>query len=372
MNVDDKIIIKSVRVYAVALPLTKPIKMAHAVFDRVQNVIVEIESEDGFIGWGEAASAPSLTGETWQGMVALVNEHIAPLLIGRDARLRSKLIEDICSNIFGASGSISAVEIALIDLLGHQFNVPFSMLIGGMVRDYVEPMWILGNGTVEADLKDAKLKYLEGYRFFKVKGGTQSIDNEIEITLQLRENLGPNVKLCIDSNSGFSLANARRYIEATKSSCIEFIEQPFPRNDLISLRALASDGIIPLCADQSVHDINDIHLQSQCGVSGIVLKLNKLGGISSCLRAASICHDKGMKIIVAAKIAESSIASSAIMHVASVISSVEWGVSLTQSYLAADLVRKPLQIIDGRTALSNLPGLGIDVDLDCLDRLRIK
>ena len=372
MSAADQVIIKSVEAYPVALPLTKPIRMAHAVFETVENVIVRIESEDGFVGWGEAASAPSLTGETWQGMVALIQGFIAPLLIGRDARLRSKLMDRIGANVFGATGSVSAVEIALIDLLGHRFNVPFSMLIGGMCRDHVEPMWILGNGSVDADIADARHRHDQGYRFFKLKGGTQSIDREIEATVRLREALGQDVRLCIDANSGYTLAQARKYIAGTQSAHVEFIEQPFPRNDLASLRSLAADGSIPICADQSVHDIADIHLQSQCGVSGVALKLNKLGGVTPSLRAASICQDNGMKIIVAAKVAESSIASSAIMHLASVVGLVDWGVSLTHAYLAADLVRMPLQVIEGKSFLRNAPGLGVEVDLDNLDRLRIK
>ena len=340
MPTHEKLIIQSVKAYAVALPLTKPIKMAHAVFETVENVIVRIESEDGFVGWGEAASAPSLTGETWQGMVSLIEGFIAPLMVGRDARLRSSLMSHIGAHIFGATGSISAVEMALIDLLGHRYNLPFAMLIGGMCRDHVEPMWILGNGSMEADLADAQFRHGKGYRSFKVKGGTQSIDQEIESTMRLRDVLGQDVKICID--------------------------------DIASLKALAADGSIPICADQSVHDIADIHLQSTCGVSGIALKLNKLGGVTAALHAASICEENGMKIIVAAKVAESSIASAAIMHLASVIPSVEWGVSLTHPYLAVDLVKQPLELKDGKSFLGNKPGLGIDVDVDNLDRYRIR
>jgi muconate cycloisomerase len=372
MHPAEKVIIKSVQAFAVALPLTKPIKMAHAVFETVENVIVRIESDDGFVGWGEAASAPSLTGETWQGMMSLVETYIAPLLVGRDARLRAKLLSHIEANIYGATGSISAVEIALIDLLGQRFNVPFSMLIGGMCRDYVEPMWILGNGSVDADLADAKSQHKKGYRSFKLKGGTQSIDQEIEATLRLRDLLGADSKICIDANSGYDLAGARKYIAATLAARVDFIEQPFPRKDLASLKALAADGSVPICADQSVHDMADIHLQSACGVSGIALKLNKLGGVTAALHAADICDEHGMKIIVAAKVAESSIASSAIMHLASIVPSVEWGVSLTHAYLAADLVRHPLGVTEGKSFLGNKPGLGIEVDLDNLDRFRIK
>jgi len=372
MQLPDKVIIKSVQAYAVALPLKKPIKMAHAVFETVENVLVRIESEDGFVGWGEAASAPSLTGETWQGMVSLIRDYIAPRIVGGDARLRAKIMARISANIFGATGSLSAVEIALIDLLGQQFKIPFAMLIGGMCRAHVEPMWILGNGSVDADVADAKARFVDGYRSFKLKGGTQSVDREIEATHRLREALGQAVKICIDANSGYSLADARRYISGAASAGVDFVEQPFPRLDQASLRAFAADGSVPICADQSVHEIHDVQRQAELGASGIALKLNKLGGVTEALRAASVCESHGMKIIVAAKVAESSIASSAIMHVASVVPTVEWGVSLTHAYLAADLVKQPLPINEGVSRLTNQPGLGIEVDRDAIERFRIQ
>jgi muconate cycloisomerase len=65
---------------------------------------------------------------------------------------------------------------------------------------------------------------------------------------------------------------------------------------------------------------------------------------------------------VAAKIAESSIASAAAIHLACAAPAVEWGVSLTHFYLAEDIVKRPLTIADGLVALPTTPGLGVEVD----------
>ena len=61
------------------------------------------------------------------------------------------------------------------------------------------------------------------------------------------------------------------------------------------------DRALPVCADQSVHTLSDIVEQSDNGAVGIALKLNKLGGFGACLRAASICEERGLKIVSSAR-----------------------------------------------------------------------
>jgi muconate cycloisomerase len=365
------IVIKRVDAMAVAMPLTKPMKMAHATFTKVENLIVRIEAEDGTVGWGEAASAPSLTGETWQGMVAIVRDYIAPLLVGKDARLRLKLVAAMGNAVYGATGSRSAVEMALVDLLARSLNVPVAMLLGGLVRDHVEPMWMLGNARAEDDVDEARTKAEEGFRYFKLKAGTKKLGDEIATVLTIRKAVGEDVKLCADSNSAFTLATARAYAAGTESANLAFIEQPFPQKDFAALRAFSRDGMLPVCADQSVHTISVIVEQSDNGAVGIALKLNKLGGFGACLRAAAICEERGLKIVSSAKVAESSLASAAIVHLSCVIPSVEWGVSLTHGYLAEDVVKTPLRVQQGQTALPPGPGLGVEVDERAVERLKI-
>lgn len=365
------VVIRRIDPIAIRIPLAKPIKMAHATFTEVENLVVRIEAEDGTVGWGEAASAPSLTGETWQGMVAVVRDYMAPALIGQDARLRARLIRIVDKAVYGASGSKSAVEMALVDLVARSNGVPAALLLGGLYRDQVEPMWMLGNATAAEDVTEAERRRQEGYRFLKLKAGTKRLEEEIELALAVRAAVGPEVKLCADANSGFTLAAGRRYLEATQGASLAFLEQPFPARELRMLADLARSQPVPLCADQSVHTIDDIHRQAECGVGGISLKLNKLGGVSACLHAAQLCEQEGLRTLVAAKVAESSIASAAIVHLACAVPNVDWGVSLTHSYLAHDVVREPLKLRNGGIMLSADPGWGVEIDESVIARIRI-
>src|SRR6266567_6220660 len=68
----------------VALPLKSPMKMAGITIAKAENLLVRVESLHGLVGWGEAPSAPTMTGDTLGGLVASVRDHLGPLLIGKD------------------------------------------------------------------------------------------------------------------------------------------------------------------------------------------------------------------------------------------------------------------------------------------------
>src|SRR5919112_2873064 len=86
------LIIRRVDAIPVALPLKKPMKMAGVTITHAENLLVRIEAAQGLVGWGEAASAPTMTGDTLGGLVAAVRDHLAPLLVGQDAQQRPVLV----------------------------------------------------------------------------------------------------------------------------------------------------------------------------------------------------------------------------------------------------------------------------------------
>jgi L-alanine-DL-glutamate epimerase-like enolase superfamily enzyme len=123
--------VKRVDATPVALPLTKPMVMAAERITTAENLIVRIEADNGLVGWGEATVAPTMTGDTLPGIVAAVRKHMAPLLIGADARDRAELARRCRASIEHNGGAKAAVEIALLDLVGKHLGVPCVDLIGG-------------------------------------------------------------------------------------------------------------------------------------------------------------------------------------------------------------------------------------------------
>ena len=236
------LIIRRVDAIPVGLPLTKAVAMAGGTVSRAFNILVRIEAADGTVGWGEAASAPTMTGDTLGGLVAAVRDHLAPLLIGEDAWMRPALRRKLKSALFGNTGAHSAIEVALLDLAGQSCGLPLVDLIGGAVRTKVAPMWLLGNPTPEQDIAEAHVKRAEGFGFFKLKIGTKPVDTEIAATLALREALGAAMPLCADANCGLGLADAQRYVDGTRAAGLMFVEQPLAHADIEG--AGAADALV--------------------------------------------------------------------------------------------------------------------------------
>jgi muconate cycloisomerase len=355
------LVIRRVDALPVALPLKKPMKMAGVTITTADNVLVRIEADGGLFGWGEAASAPTMTGDTQGSLVAAIR-HVAPLLVGADAWMRPALVRKLGHALYGNTGAHSAIELALVDLAGRAAGLPAIELIGGAVRRAVAPMWLLGNATPAEDAAEARQRLAQGFRFFKVKVGAKTIEGDIASTLAVRNALGAELPICADANCAFSPATARRYLDGTREAALAFLEQPLGAHDLAALAALARSSPIPLGADEGIHSLADVTAHAQAGAGGVSLKLIKLGGLSAAVEAARHAERLGLAVNVAAKIAESSIASAAAIHLACAAPAVEWGVSLTHFYLAEDIVKRPLTIADGLVALPTAPGLGVEVD----------
>lgn len=365
------LVIRRVDVVPVALPLKKPMTMAGVTIAHAHNILVRIEAANGVVGWGEAASAPTMTGDTLDGLVAAVRDHLGPLLVGKDAWARAALCKAMRGALIGNTGAHSAVEMALLDLAGRAAGQPLIELLGGVLRRQVAPMWLLGNPTPQADIAEAHAKGLEGFHFFKLKIGTKPIEKEIAATLELRAALGEKVPLCADANCGLTLSDARRYVSETRTAKLMFVEQPFAHDEFDELAALTKSSPVPIGADEGIHSLADLDKHARCGVGGVSLKLIKLGGITAALDAAQRCQRLMLSVNIAAKIAESSIASAAAVHLACAAPVIDWGVSLTHFYLAEDIVRRPLPLSDGAVALPAGPGLGVEVDDAAVARVRV-
>ena len=125
--------IKAIEPFAVGLPMVKPLIMAGEEVRRADNVLVRVESDDGLVGWGEAAAAPTMTGETAAGMVAAIH-YLAPVLVGRDVADIAGAVQAMDGRMYANHGAKAAIEIALHDLLGRVTGRPVHALIGNKRR----------------------------------------------------------------------------------------------------------------------------------------------------------------------------------------------------------------------------------------------
>jgi L-alanine-DL-glutamate epimerase-like enolase superfamily enzyme len=147
----------SIEPIAVGLPMIKPLIMAGETVARADNVLVRIEADDGLIGWGEAASAPTMTGETVASMVAAVH-YLTSVLIGCKVGDIAGARAAMDARMYANHGAKAAIEIALHDLAGRATGRPVRTLLGNKRRSRLPLLGVVGGGDFDGDVADAAAK----------------------------------------------------------------------------------------------------------------------------------------------------------------------------------------------------------------------
>lgn len=353
---------------ALDLPLDTPMKLSDITIATSENVLVRLEADNGHVGWGEAPAAPTMTGETAARLVAAI-DYLAPAIVGQAFDEPSALSEAMGRRLHANESAKSAIEMALFDLAGKSAGVPLVELLGGVRRDRIPVLRLLGNGETQADIDDGRQKMQFGFRGFKIKVGINPIAGDAERTCRIRDALGDMVMLSADANQAWSVTEALDFVHRVGDARLDFIEQPVHGADVAGMARIAATYDTPLGADEGLHGIADIERHHAAGAAqGGSLKLIKFGGLERTKQAAELSATLGMKVNLAGKIAETSIATAALLNLAGAAPQIDWGLSLTNQYLAADVVRSPIEVVDGHARLPSAPGLGIEVDEDAVRR----
>jgi muconate cycloisomerase len=347
---------------AVSLPMVKPVIMAGEEVRRADNVLVRIEADIGLVGWGEAAAAPTMTGETSAGMVAAVR-HLTPALAGRPAEDIGGALLAMDGRMYGNHGAKAAIEIALHDLVGRATGRPVHALLGDRLRGRTAILGVIGGGDREGDLRDAERKKADGFTLFKIKVGVDAPERDAERTREICKRLGTDVLISADANQGFSTVDAIAFVRAVATTGLGFFEQPVAADDLAGMAAVAAASAIAIGADEGIHSLHDIRRHHESNAArGVSLKAIKLGGLRAVVDAARLCDRLGMQVNISCKTGETSVACAAALHVAAVVPQIAWGLTLTNAGLCDDVTPHPVRIDRGHADVLDRPGLGVEVD----------
>jgi muconate cycloisomerase len=362
--------IKLVEPIAVSLPMKKPVFMAGVEIRQADNVLLRIEADNGMVGWGEAASAPSMTGETVESMMAAAL-YLASALIGREADDIDGALMVMRSRMYANHGAKAAIEMALHDLVGRATGKPAHALIGGKRRQRIPLLGILSNGELDGDSRDAIRMKAEGYQAFKIKVGIDRPLIDAERTRRLCEALGRGLLISADANQGWSVEEAVQYVRAVAGSGLDFFEQPVLADDIPGMAAVAAAAECAIGADEGIHGLDDIRRHHDRNAArGVSLKTIKLGGMRGVMAAGMLCDELGMAVNVACKTGESSIACAAGVHIAATLPQISWALSLTNGGLAEDVTARPVRGERAHVDVPDRPGLGVEVDEDRVRRYR--
>lgn len=281
--------IKSVvATYDVAPPRDRPIRDALQVLDGGGVVKVRIETDDGLVGgsatgFGRLRAAPGV-------LAKLINDELAPEVVGEDPfmvrRIKDKLwkLTDYHGSIGLGLFGISAIDIAVWDVMGRATGQPVWRLLGGQ-RDKVPTYAMVGwlNFSIE-EIKPICARAVEqGFRGVKMKVGAPTLEEDVERIQAVRSEVGKDVKLMVDANQVFSVNEALRRGRVYQELGAYWFEEPLRADDTEGLAFLAANLDIPIASGENNYGKRQFRdLLVKGAVDVVQPDLRRAGGITEC------------------------------------------------------------------------------------------
>lgn len=352
------------------------------------SAILKIETDDGLIGWGEGKNAAGSAGN-YGTLVRLINEDFGPRLIGRDPADITFIWEDLYNGVRAEKASrsghampemarrgltvsaISAIDIALWDILGKAEGKPVWKLLGGRKADRL-PAYASG-GWADADHIGEQLKsYISAGGFGAVKMRVGAMDAAPHISAArvraARKALGPNIELAVDAHGTYTVSGARRFAQMVADCDLAWFEEPIIADDKAGIAEVRATIPIPIATGESeatrfafrdlaVRRAADI-FQPDPAFCGGITEAMRIGTIASAfnlrlaphLWAGAPCFFAGLHVCAASPASFT----------------VEF--SLGANPMIHDIVEEKVEVRDGMIRIPEGPGLGFTMDENVLSK----
>ena len=285
--------ITEIHVYAVPLPVVNgPYAMANVNVYALDSTLVKVVTDTCLFGWGETCPV----GATYQPHHALgaraALEQMADGLIGIDPSLITLLHRSMNSLLNGHAYAKAAMDIAAYDILGKHFGVRVCDLLGGAVTDRVPSYFATGVGAPDDVARIAADKKAEGYPRLQVKVGGRAVEIDIETVCKVWERTGPDIRLAVDANRGWSTRDTLRFTRECSHIPV-VLEQPC--NTIDEIRAIRSQCRHAIYLDESADNLNTV-MQSIAGglCDGFGMKVTRMGGLNPFATFRDLCETRSM------------------------------------------------------------------------------
>lgn len=204
-----------------------------------------------------------------------------------------------------------ALELALLDRIGRDEGKPLYQIL-----DLPEPEDLYTSFTIALDTPQKMAEIARERKtcpILKVKLGGKDDEDCIAAIREVR----PDAKIRLDVNAAWDLSTAKKMVRQLSVYNLELIEQPLARDQITEMGRLQSMTQIPIVADESVQNLEDVHALGLAGVAGINLKLMKTGGILPALKMIQIAQEYNMRIMLGCMI-ETSLGVTAMAHLSGI------------------------------------------------------
>jgi glucarate dehydratase len=358
--------ISSVKATPVILPMTRAAATSMGSGNAVTRTIVEVTTDEGLTGLGETGGAYA---------AHLILNRFSGRIIGSDPadrhRIRRACVPDILD--YGTVeqpaqiAAFAAIEMALWDLAGQIAAAPVYQLLGGAFRpqapfvayaftvDLAEGHSLSQVPGIMAEIAKAEVERT-GARMFEFKIARHPVDVDIETVLAVRDRLGPDLEIAVDANMRYSLADARRFLQATRNARLSNIEEPCAQ--LADCARIGREFQLSV----STHCMDFDALRAHPDVGGVVGAVDAQGGIGRTIELANGALAIGRQYWLRSCV-EAGIAWAAMVHLGMACRALERPSQALIQWVEDDLIEGPPWLIrNGGVSAPSLPGLGVTLD----------
>ena len=343
--------------------------------------IVKIICDNGIVGWGEAYGPATVVKES----VNYIKQNIIGMNPLDSDIIWSTLFRRV--HDYGRSGvfvsAISAIDIALWDIKGKYHKLPVSTLLGGSYREKIRPyatgLYFSDSKTLTDDLCNEAMEYVnEGFKSIKMKVGL-NIKSDVNNVKAVRNTIGPDIELMIDSNHAYSYDEALKLSKKLEDQDIKWFEEPLSPEFYDQYSEFKSKSLIPVAAGECEYLRYGFQklLDKNC-VDFLQMDICSCGGLTEAKRISALSSTKGVKVIPHTW--GSGIAFYTAINFISNLEPIPGRLYNEDAYVEYDrtenkirenIIKNNITMKDGYISVNHKPGLGIDVDETYLNEIKI-
>lgn len=349
---------KKITLRHLKMPLKAPFATSFGEMKEKSFLLVEVEGEDGTIGYGETTSmeAPAYNEETVETNRHILKDFLVPIVFSREWQHPDELTEafaPIRRNMMAKA----AIEGAMWDLYAKQQGITLASALGGTKQE-IEVGVSIGIQPSLDHLYQVVEGFLdEGYRRMKIK---IKPGYDVKVIAGLRQRFGP-IPMMADANSAYTLADTS-LLKELDAFDLMMIEQPLAHDDIIDHAALQRELKTPICLDESIHTVDDARKAIELGSCRIInIKIGRVGGLTPAKQIHDLCNQKGIAVWCGGML-ESGVGRAHNIAITTLNQFILPGdTSGSNRYWVEDLIEPEVTVRQGLIHVPKNPGIGYQV-----------
>ncbi len=333
------------------------------------DLIICVETDAGITGYGETDTAPVVG----RAIVEAYMSHgtcygLREVVVGADPFDYEQIWHSMWSKTYyyGRTGPVlhvmSAIDMALWDIMGKSTGLPVHILLGGSFHDRVRPYASALMPETPGDVERLVSHYTnQGFTAIKLGWGPLGHDvrRDIELVRAARRAAGDSVEVMIDIGKRYRLKSALQMARACEEFNIYWLEEPFPAEDLDGYRRLAEAAAVRIAAGEEESGRRAFsRLIHETGIDVIQPDLSRCGGLTEARKIATLAQDANI-LCVPHAFRTGILVAASIHFIASVPHAPFLEFSVTESAIRRELLAQPFVQRDGFIDVPQSPGLGI-------------